>query len=306
MALAFPPVCDNFLRMFGVGPAAVVWDNPSAGTFGLVVPAAGGAPAPPVATAFTLPESPCGAAAAAAPPAAPCVVEVESELAVPVIPAERQSSDPPLCAHGRPTLRRTVSKADSPNRGRLFYVCPFDAGRRCPFFRWADDLATYSVVSMRPTLTVAEVTRETADIDPGVQLSAWLGVSQGTEEWHRLRACRITASNFGSVNRTNTFSGPTDLLRSILWPQNFDSVPMRYGSLNESVALARFSEYLTAHGEAPDLPIYIDTPGIWISKAYPFLGGSPDGVVYETLESYPMGEPGGATFYRCRRSLLEI
>lgn len=122
-----------------------------------------------------------------------------------------------------------------------------------------------------------------------------------------MRACRITASNFGSVHRTNSFSGPNDLLRQILWPQSYDSVPMRYGSLNEAVALARFSEFLTVHAESPDLPIFIDTPGIWINKSYPFLGGSPDGVVYETLDSYPMPAPGGgATFYRCRRSLLEI
>lgn len=103
------------------------------------------------------------------------VVEVESDLAVPVIPPERQSPDPPLCAQSRPTLRRTVSKAGSPNIGRVFFVCPFDAGRRCPFFRWADELAIYSVAAMRPTLTATKVARETADIDPGVQLSAWPG-----------------------------------------------------------------------------------------------------------------------------------
>ncbi len=50
-----------------------------------------------------------------------------------------------------------------------------------------------------------------------------------------MRQRRVTASNFGSVNNTNSYSGPNDLLRQILWPQSFDSVAMRYGSLNQAL-----------------------------------------------------------------------
>jgi hypothetical protein len=297
MALAFPPVCEAFLRLFGPGvtTASVLWDNPSCGTFDIVV----GRPPPSTEPAFRWPE-------VSLPVPEPSVraVEVETDLRIPVIPPDRRATDPPVCAHGRPTIRRTVSKKDSPNIGRVFFVCAHDGAHRCSFFRWADDLDSFSTVTLRPTLTAAEVARETAGIDPDVQLAAWIGVNQGSEEWHRLRACRVTASNFGSVNHTNSFAGPADLLRSILWPQSMDSVAMKYGSFNEAVAFARFSEYLTEHAERTDLPIYVDSPGIWISKAFPFLGGSPDGVVYETLEAHPMGDD-GAVYYRCRRSLLE-
>jgi hypothetical protein len=69
-------------------------------------------------------------------------------------------------------------------------------------------------------------------VDAGLQLRAWAGVQQGTDEWHRLRACRVTsgtvsvpgvpvpaaASNFGAVHRTNTYCSPADLLRQLLWP----------------------------------------------------------------------------------------
>ena len=65
-------------------------------------------------------------------------------------------------------------------------------------------------------------------MDPSIQLEAWSGVQQGTERWHRLRSCRITASNFGSAHRTNSYCSPSDLLRNILWPSNMDSVAMRY------------------------------------------------------------------------------
>lgn len=35
--------------------------------------------------------------------------------------------------------RLTVVK-DTPNKGRLFYVCSKDRGKECRFFQWADDM----------------------------------------------------------------------------------------------------------------------------------------------------------------------
>lgn len=35
------------------------------------------------------------------------------------------------------------------------------------------------------------------DIDVHKQLGAWAGVKQGTDEWHKMRACRVTASMWG-------------------------------------------------------------------------------------------------------------
>ena len=163
----------------------------------------------------------------------------------------------------------------------------------------------FSLLRLRAPLTTEDVKRETREVDPADQLNAWCGVQQGTTRWHELRACRVTASNFGSVHRTNTYCSPADLLRNILWPSSMDSVAMRYGSLNEKGALFRFSEWLTEHADRPDLPIFIDEPGIWLSAQYPFLAGSPDGVLYETVDARPI-ENGGGMYYRCRRSLVEI
>ena len=75
----------------------------------------------------------------------------------------------------------------------------------------------------------------------------------------RLRTGRLTASNFGSANHNNTFATPADLLRQMLWPYHMESNAMKYGSVNEKVALRRLAEFwvTTSHH---DLPVYIDEP----------------------------------------------
>jgi hypothetical protein len=293
-ALPFPPVAPAFLSLFGCGPESVVWENPAQGIFGIVVP-------PPEARGeprhFSLPEQ-----TLPSPRPRTTVVEVDTDLQRPSIPDDMRCTDPPCCAHRLPAGRRTVVRKDSPNLGRAYYVCTQSGdARRCSFFRWADELDLYSVDRYPPPLTIDDVRQETAEVDPALQLDAWSGVQQGSERWHRLRACRITASNFGSVHRTNNYCSPTDLLRSLLWPQSYDSVAMRYGSVNEKLALWRFSTWLSEHADRPDLPIFIDEPGIWLSAQYPFLAGSPDGILYETVEVREI-ETGGGIYYRCRRS----
>ena len=119
----------------------------------------------------------------------------------------------------------------------------------------------FSLLRLRAPLTTEDVKRETREVDPADQLNAWCGVQQGTTRWHELRACRVTASNFGSVHRTNTYCSPADLLRNILWPSSMDSVAMRYGSLNEKGAFFRFSEWLTEHADRPDPPFSSTSPG---------------------------------------------
>jgi hypothetical protein len=160
-------------------------------------------------------------------------MDLPTTLEIPTIPEADRGPDPPLCLHGRATTRRTVMRSPL-NLGRAFYVCSSGTSARCAFFRWADEVGQYSVVRSRPLLTAAEVHRATAAVDPDEQLEAWDAVQQGTDRWHRLRACRVTASNFGSAHRTNTYCSPNDLLRNLLWPSNMDSVAMRYGSVNET------------------------------------------------------------------------
>ena len=199
--------------------------------------------------------------------------------------------------------------------GRVFFTCAAARGPRCSFFRWRDERHLYSEVHLDPpaaALTRAEVLWRTgAEAVAGLQEDSWAGLRQGTPEWFRLRACRVTTSNFGTVHHHNAFSKPADLLRQLLWPAQYDSCAMRYGSVNEKVALVRFKEWacrclphahlpLWPSGAATGARHHVDEPGIWVGAERPYLAGSPDGVLYETLEPLPGG------WYRCERSLIEI
>lgn len=264
-ALPYPPIPSAFLAMFKGRAETVIWENPSQGIFGVVVPSttAAGNGSNPMTQHFVIPDTPLPFTETPSqfcdppPKSLESVVETATCLLVPTIPTDRsggnqpsilwpeqQSSDPPVCLHGKPTLRRTVLRKDSPNLGRPFYVCAStvaETGGSCGFFRWGDELEPvqrcnqhchwlyqYSNLRTGTPLTADEVKRETSAVDPSIQLEAWSGVQQGTERWHRLRSCRITASNFGSAHRTNSYCSPSDLLRNILWPSSMDSVAMRY------------------------------------------------------------------------------
>lgn len=304
--LLVPPLSEVFLGLFGPPERRIVrWDDMAQGLFTVWVSEAGGAPPAvlggdenPDMTAYSTSSSDCQT----------WVVECDTPLRIPEIPTDERAEDPPWCFHGRPAVRRIVSKRDSPNIGRAFFVCAAPPGGpgRCSFFRWADENDRFSRVRLRPVLRAADIAAEIGDgPSPQLQQAAWAGVQQGSEEWHRLRACRLTASNFGSVHRTNSYATPSDLLRGLLWPVAYDSVPMKYGSCNEKSALRRFAEWLSAHAPRPEFPSYVDEVGIWLSATHPFLAGSPDGIVYVTLDAGQAAD-GRASWFRCRRSLLAM
>ena len=124
-------------------------------------------------------------------------------------------------------------------------------------------MALYSAVRPGRPITAREVRDVTAAVDPAEQLEAWRGVAQGSDRWHSLRSGRVTASNFGSVNHTNQFCAPADLLRNMLWPSHMDSVAMRYGSVNESRPDACACKH---RGAPPSRPCGVSRSG-WRSTA---------------------------------------
>ncbi|KAI0730280.1 DNA topoisomerase, partial [Fomitopsis betulina] len=68
------------------------------------------------------------------PPAAPARKPPSSRTTAPAAP-EPSSLAAPKCECGDTAIERTV-KADTANKGRLFWACPNN--RRCDFFEWAD------------------------------------------------------------------------------------------------------------------------------------------------------------------------
>ena len=72
-----------------------------------------------------------------------------------------------------------------------------------------------------------------------------------------------------------------DLLWStvrIIQFKSFSTAARRYGIANEQVALKEYLAYQRDHGR-PELAV--SASGFLINPAYPFLGASPDGAVYD-------------------------
>ena len=187
--LQFPPIAEGFLQAFGPGVPVVKWQNEQLGLF-VVYPPGVRSDTPPVLDVELAASTP-----------SEVVVETPSVLELPCISPEDRSGDPPVCFHQRPA-RTFTCKRENANHGRVFYTCGWAEGKKCSFFRWQDEnsegvadvqtLSTdqYSEITMRPTLRYTDMQEEVGRLSPSLQLQAWAGLKQGTEEWLRLRACR--------------------------------------------------------------------------------------------------------------------
>lgn len=131
-SLSFPPLPEGFLALFGPG-VRVQWTDPQRGLFTLHHPTGEmnlrGAPG----------------LLASEPRLGEIVVETPSVLQVPDIPVENRCSDPPLCYHGRPSAQFTCKQGN--NKGRVFYVCAWNEGKRCNMFQSSFFLEGWGVVS---------------------------------------------------------------------------------------------------------------------------------------------------------------
>ena len=117
-ALPYPPIAAGFLAMFDGRTASVVWENPALGLFGIVVPPPCNVGQVPQQQHFSLPDMP-----PQAPKVTEMVVDIATDVIIPTIPVEDRCTEPPMCLHGKSTLKRTVVRRDSPNVGRTFFVC---------------------------------------------------------------------------------------------------------------------------------------------------------------------------------------
>ena len=117
-ALPYPPIAAGFLAMFDGRTASIVWENPALGLFGIVVPPPCNVGQAPQQQHFSLPDMP-----PQAPKVTEMVVDVATDVIIPTIPVEDRCTEPPMCLHGKSTLKRTVVRRDSPNVGRTFFVC---------------------------------------------------------------------------------------------------------------------------------------------------------------------------------------
>ena len=95
--------------------------------------------------------------------------------------------------------------------------------------------------------------------------------------WSIHRAGRITASNFKCAVRTNPDKPSVSLVKKICYPQQhaFTNSATRWGCEHEATAVDEFFNWFSLDHDDPELL----SCGFVISRKYPFLGASPDGIV---------------------------
>ena len=96
--------------------------------------------------------------------------------------------------------------------------------------------------------------------------------------WSIHREGRITASNFKSAVRTNPSKPSVSLVKKLCYPQQhvFTSNATKWGCEHEENAVEEFFGCFSLEHDNPNLA----SCGFMINKKYPFLGASPDGIVY--------------------------
>lgn len=94
--------------------------------------------------------------------------------------------------------------------------------------------------------------------------------------WKSTRTNLITSSNFGPVCKKRPETVPDNLIAKLLgYNEMVDTQAMRYGRKRESQARR---DYTKRHLEECS-GVLVDTTGLIISKQFPFLGASVDGIV---------------------------
>ena len=103
--------------------------------------------------------------------------------------------------------------------------------------------------------------------------------------WHSIRRYRITASLFGAVFHRKPDTPPQSLVLQMLGKKPFTSAATDWGKINESKALEQYQQSKKDNGH----DVSCARSGFVVSEEYPFLGASPDAVVYDASEPNPFG-----------------
>ena len=117
-----------------------------------------------------------------------------------------------------------------------------------------------------------EFCQKNSETDPFVQELKRLEVSaqQRSPEWFEKRKTLVTASEMATVLCQNPYESRVTLLKKKIGiTSNTSNMYTQHGNQTEDIACKKYEE-ITGHRVIPF--------GLWQSKEYPGIGGSPDGV----------------------------
>ena len=104
--------------------------------------------------------------------------------------------------------------------------------------------------------------------------------------WFSVRRYRLTASSFGAVYHRLPATPPQSLVLQIIKDRKFYSLATDWGKQQEPVAFDAYVEFQKKSGHQG---LFACQSGFMISESYPFLGASPDGVIYDPSVTNPFG-----------------
>jgi putative phage-type endonuclease len=115
------------------------------------------------------------------------------------------------------------------------------------------------------------------------QSNSILRMNQGTPEWLAARQNRLTASNFGAAVGVNRYCSPKSLCKQMLWKEFKGNVATQWGTEHENEARQAYIQQMQS--VYPNVLIRVEEVGLYIKPEHPWLGSSPDGIVYTEDEN---------------------
>ncbi|KAM7298483.1 uncharacterized protein ISCGN_019078 [Ixodes scapularis] len=102
--------------------------------------------------------------------------------------------------------------------------------------------------------------------------------------WCKERKLRLTASHFGTAFRRTVWTDKG--LDALVTPKDISKVPaVRHGIINEPVAARFYEDVLKGLGHQ----VTVSGCGLFVDPEAPWLGASPDRIVYDPAEDPPHG-----------------
>ena len=96
--------------------------------------------------------------------------------------------------------------------------------------------------------------------------------------WYSVRRYRLTASYFGQIRQRRPTTSAHSLVLRILSTSSFSSPATEWGKDNEQRAI---DQYVPQQQKDGKTDLYACSSGFVVSEDHPFLGASPDAVVYD-------------------------
>jgi hypothetical protein len=209
------------------------------------------------------------------------------------------------CDCNRPAKMMEVKK-EGPSKGRKFFTCHFFP-KVCKMFDWATSVPSVEGMaeveeegpnpeSMLPDPISKESMLKFLNVTPE-QAMTIQAYPQRSSEWLKARVGRLTASNFGWAAGYNPYGSPEKLVAEMLWKKFKGNAACRWGTYYESLAIAEYTscqmkkiglsniEALRKGYPVSALEFRVEERGLIVNPEMPWMGVSPDGIVFTRSES---------------------